>query len=90
MLLKQEDSMTYFVDEVVLPSVAMPPSAEWHVVRHVLLFLPDMVTPRCANALDLPYCLFGVRNLYIGAKRWSYSHISCMCAPANPPGAMIG
>ena len=82
--------MTYFVDEVVLPSVAMPPSAEWHVVRHVLLFLPDMVTPRCANALDLPYCLFGVlevsESLHRGEEMELFTYLVHVCASKFPWG----
>ena len=76
--------MTYFVDEVVLPSVAWPPSAEWHVVRYVLLFLPDMVSSRCANALEIPYCLFGVLEVsesqHRGEEMELFTYLVHVCA----------
>ena len=90
MLLKQEDSMTYFVDEVVLPSVAMPPSAEWHVVRYVLLFLPDMVSSRSANALEIPYCPFCVlevsESLHSGKEMGLFTYLVHVCASKFPWG----
>ena len=82
--------MTYFVDEVVLPSVAMPPSAEWHVVRYVLLFLPDMVSSRCANALEIPYCLFCLlevsESLHSGEEMELFTYLVHVCASRFPWG----
>ena len=82
--------MTYFVDDVLLPSVAMPPSTEWHVVRCMFLFFLDMVNSRCANPFEILHCLSWVlessQSLDDGEEMGLFTYLEHVCASKFPWG----